>query len=170
MRGRTSRIGGIVSKKLRIAKRVVAQLRRKLLRDLIAAGVCGSVARGSAEAYSDIDLIVLVRKPNHDLPAYLIVNATYCSIKQVTLKGALSELSTPSDEFPQILGGYMKILPLHDPFGSTRRLEKKAASVSSELFRKSAEIALFESFEDFCRAKNAFMKGDNVVLKDNVYL
>jgi hypothetical protein len=37
------------------------------------------------------------------------------------------------------------------------------------VFLKSAELALIHSFEDFCRAKNAFLKKDDVVLKDNVH-
>ncbi len=160
----------IFSEKLRIARTVVAGLRRALRKSMMAAGIYGSVARGTAEKYSDIDLIVIVRKPCTDSFRFRIVNATFCSIVYETLKGALSQLSTPTSEFPELLGGFRKILPLYDPLALLPKLEARARSIPEELFRKSAKIALLESYEDFCRAKNAFLNHDDIVLKDNVDL
>jgi hypothetical protein len=153
-----------------MARRIVNLLRPKLGRQLVAAGVGGSVARGTAEALSDIDLVILVKKLPVNLPRYKIVDATYCSINYITWKSALSELSQPSDELPQILGGYEKIRPISDPSCVFRKLEEKASSITPELFRKSARLALLHSYEDFCRAKNAFLKRDEIVLKDCVYI
>lgn len=157
-----------ISQKIEIARRVVTQLRRRLQTDLLAAGVVGSIARGTAETYSDVDLVIIVKRLRHDLPNLQIIDGTYCSINQETFNGALSQVSQPCDELPEILGGYGKILPIYDPLRLLPKLEKRAASVPGEVFRESAQIALLHSYEDFCRAKNAFLKGDHIVLTDNV--
>ena len=48
------------------------------------------------------------------------------------------------------------------------RLEKIAKSVPAEIFRKSAELTLVLPYEDFCRAKNAVMHGDEIVLEETI--
>jgi hypothetical protein len=48
-------------------------------------------------------------------------------------------------------------------------LERKAARIPANLFRQSAQLALLHSYEDFCRIKNAYLKGDDIVLKDYVH-
>ena len=160
---------GIASRKIGIARRLVIHLRRRLRNELLAAGVVGSIARGTAETYSDVDLLVIVRRLSRDLPDYKIIDGTYCSISQKTFNGAVSELSQPSDELPEIIGGYSKILPIYDPLRLLQRLERRAEAIPTKVFEESARIALMHSYEDFCRAKNAFLKGDEVVLKDNVF-
>jgi hypothetical protein len=158
------------SRKLVIARRIVRDLRRRFAGDILAAGVVGSVARGTAERYSDIDLLIIQGRVHRDFPHYTIIDGAYSSIQHVTMKKALSDLSEASSELPSIIGGYGRILPIYDPRGLLRRLEKKASSIPVELFRRSAELALHQSFEDFCRAKNAFLEGDDIVLKDSVYI
>ncbi len=66
----------IVSRKLAIALSVAVQLRKSLRRNLLAIGVCGSVARGTAEKYSDVDLLVLVRKLKPDSTPFRIFKDT----------------------------------------------------------------------------------------------
>lgn len=60
------------------------------------------------------------------------------------------------------------MLPLYDPEGLLPKLEKRASRVPVRIFRESARLALIHSYEDFCRAKNSYLKHDYVVLKDNV--
>jgi hypothetical protein len=158
----------VASQKIEIARRVVTQLRRRLRKDLLAAGVTGSIARGTAETYSDVDLVIMVKKVRHDLPNLRVIHGTYCSIGQQTFNDALSKLSQPCDELSEILGGYSQILPIYDPLRLFPKLEKRAVSVPGKVFRESARIALLHSYEDFCRAKNAFLKGDHIVLMDNI--
>jgi hypothetical protein len=99
---------------------------------------------------------------------YRIVDDTYCSLNFETWKSAISKLREPNPELPEILGGFAKILDVYDPSSLLPRLEEEARRVPSNVFRKSAELALMHSFEDFCRAKNAFLKKDDIVLRDNV--
>ncbi len=69
---------------------------------------------------------------------------------------------------PEILGGLTKILPLYDPGKILPKIEAKAQNIPEELFRECAELALLHSYEDFCRTKNAYLRDDEIVLKDNV--
>jgi hypothetical protein len=154
--------------KIVIARRIVAQLRQSLRTDLCAAGLMGSLARGTAETYSDIDLLIIVKRLHPGIGDCRIVDDTYCSISQQTFSGALSELSKPKDELPGIIGGYGKILAIFDPRQLLPKLAYKAASARSDIFRKSAQMALLHSYEDFCRVKNAHLKGDEIVLRDNI--
>jgi hypothetical protein len=158
----------VISRKIEIARRLVTQLRRRLRKELLAAGMVGSIARGTAETFSDVDLLIIVKRLDDNLPNCKIIDGTYYSISQKTFSGALSKLSQLSDELPEIIGGYGKIVPIYDPLRLLPKLERRAASLPNELFQKSAQIALMHSYEDFCRAKNAFLGGDDVVLKDNV--
>ena len=57
------RTNSVLDRKLVIARKVIIQLRRKLGSNLRAAGLSGSVGRGTAEKYSDIDFLLIVRKP-----------------------------------------------------------------------------------------------------------
>jgi predicted nucleotidyltransferase len=147
---------------------VVAQLRAKLERNLEAAGVFGSVARGSAEKYSDVDLLLIVKRLRSAVGNVFILDDTYCSVNQKTFDGALVEMGVPTDFLPEILGGYSRILPIYDPRGLLPKLEERSAAIPHEIFRQSAQMTLLHSYEDFCRAKNAFLDGDDIVLKDCV--
>jgi hypothetical protein len=160
----------VASQKIEIARRIVTQLKRRLQKDLLAAGVTGSIARGTAETFSDIDLVIMVKKVHQDLPNLRIVDGTCCSIDQKTFSDAIRKLSQPCDELPEILGGYGKILVIYDPLRLFPKLGKRAMSIPREIFRESAQLALLHSYEDFCRAKNAFLKGDHMVLIDSVLL
>ncbi len=162
----------IVGQKLAIARKVVDGLQRDLGANLRAAGVQGSVARGTAQKYSDIDFLLVVRKPTEPrdhVGGFMILDDTYCSLGFETWNSAVQQLTTPNHELSELLGGFTKILPLYDPERLLPRLEAMAKHVPNELFVRSAERALNHSYEDFCRVKNAYANGDEVVLRDNVW-
>lgn len=154
--------------KLRIATRVVRDLKGTLHGNLRAVGLCGSVARRVAERYSDIDHIVLVKEVSRRLVRYRIIDETYCSLIFETWASALEQLTIPHHELPEILGGFTKILPIYDPQDLLRKLERRARQIPARIFRESAKLALIHSYEDFCRAKNSYLKDDYVVLKDSI--
>jgi len=159
-----------VLKRRMIARRLLRVLRRKLGSNLLAAGVRGSVSRGTADKYSDIDMFIILRKPADDWPRVQIVDGVYCGIDSYTPHSALSQISKPSPDLPEILGGFTNLMPLYDPRGILPRLQSKAKAVPPEVFQRSAEMALLGSYEDFCRAKSAYQTRDDIVFKDNVYL
>lgn len=157
----------ILREKKSIAEKVARHLRQNFGANLAALGLRGSVARGTAETFSDIDLLVILRRLKKTRN-FEILDNTYCSLNFETWKSATSTLREPHHEFPETLGGFTKILPVYDPGGLLPRLEREARLVPSDVFRKSAELALIHSFEDFCRAKNAFLNKDEVVLIDSI--
>ena len=158
----------IISAKIKIAERIVKELRIQLGSDLRAVGLCGSVARGTAQKYSDIDHLIILKQPHPELPRYRITEDTYCSLLYETRQTINSQLTTPHHELPEILGGLTKLLPLYDPEKILPKIEAKAQSIPNEIYHKSAELALLHSYEDFCRTKNANLARDEIVLKDNV--
>jgi len=159
----------IIADKIKIAERIVKELRIQLGRDLRAVGLCGSVARGTAQKYSDIDHLIILKQPHPELPRYRITEDTYCSLLYETRQSINTQLTTPHHELPEILGGLTKVLPLYDLEKLLPKIEAKAQSIPYEVFHKSAELAILHSYEDFCRTKNAHLAGDEIVLKDNVY-
>ncbi len=159
----------ILREKRSIAKKVAQDLKRDFGANLLAVGLRGSVARGTAEKFSDIDLLVVLQKLEETPLTYKIIDNTYCSLNFETRASALSKLREPHPELPETLGGFTKIRAIYDPGGLLLRLEEEARRVPSNVFQESAELALIHSFEDFCRAKNAFLKKDNIVLKDNIH-
>ncbi len=159
----------IVGKKLRVAKRIVRELKSQLGEDLLAVGVCGSVARGTAERYSDIDHLIIIKRPHPEMPLYKILENTYCSLFYETPQSIDAQLHSANHELSEILGGLTKILPLYDPRKILLKIEAEAQRIPVGIFHKSAELALLHSYEDFCRTKNAYLAGDEIVLKDNVY-
>ncbi len=159
----------IIGDKITIAERIVKELRIQLGHDLRAVGLSGSVARGTAQKYSDIDHLIILKQSHPELPRYRIMEDTYCSLLYETRQSLNTQLITPHGELPEILGGLTKLHPLYDPEKILPKIEAKAQSIPRELFHKSAELAILHSYEDFCRTKNAYLTGDEIVLKDNVY-
>jgi predicted nucleotidyltransferase len=159
----------IIAGKVKIAERIVKELRIQLGHDLRAVGLTGSIARGTAQKYSDIDHLIILKQPHPELPLYRIIEDTYCSLLYETRQSLNAQLTTPHHELPEILGGLTKILPLYDPDKIFKKIEAKAQSIPKELFHRCAELALIHSYEDFCRVKNACIIGDEIVLKDNIH-
>lgn len=159
----------ILREKRSIAEKVSRRLRQNFGANLLAVGLRGSVARGTAEKFSDVDLLVVLQKLEKTQRTYEITDNTYCSLNFETWKSATSKLCEPDPELPETLGGFTKILGVYDPSGKLPRLEEEARRVPRNVFRKSAELGLIHSFEDFCRAKNAFLKKDDIVLRDSIH-
>ncbi|HEV2119835.1 MAG TPA: nucleotidyltransferase domain-containing protein [Candidatus Bathyarchaeia archaeon] len=158
----------ILRKKRSIARTVLGELKKSFGANLLAVGLIGSVARGTAEKFSDVDLLIILQRLKTTAYTYKIVDDTHCSLNFETWKTAISKLREPHPELPETLGGFTKILGVYDPDELLPRLEDQARRIPSNVFRKSAELAMIYSFEDFCRAKNAFLKKDDIVLKDNI--
>jgi predicted nucleotidyltransferase len=159
----------IQREKRSIARDVSRWLKRDFGSNLLAVGIRGSVARGTAEKFSDVDLLVILQRFQKRTDTYLIVSDTYCSLNFETWKSAISKLREPHPELPETLGGFTKIFSVYDPSGLLPRLVEEASHVPKNVFRESAELGLIHSFEDFCRAKNAFLKKDDIVLKDSIH-
>ena len=132
-------------------------------------GVVGSVARATAEPYSDVDMLVIVKYLCRTLPTEFIVRGTFCSINQRSLRDAIEELTVPTDRLPEITGGHRRILPLYDPGNLMPYLERTSAKIPKKVFRRSAQLALLHSYEDFCRAENAYLDHEIVLIDSAQY-
>jgi Nucleotidyltransferase domain len=157
-----------VIKRLAIAKNLSRDLRREYGTNIEPIGLTGSVARGKAERYSDIDVEIIVKKPTPQPYQSRIIENIYCSLNFATPRDALREVAQPHPELPEKLGGFTMIRRLYDPKGFLTSLQKKANHVPTRIFRKSAELALLHSYEDFCWVKNAYVNNDQELLQDNV--
>ncbi len=93
-----------VTEKLRIARKVVAELRRDLGRNIIAVGISGSVARGTAEKYSDLDMEIIVRRSLKTSYQARIVENTYFSLNFATWQSGPEGGGYASSFAPRDLG------------------------------------------------------------------
>jgi Nucleotidyltransferase domain len=143
-------------------------LKRENGRNVTAVGVTGSVARGKAERYSDIDMEIIVGKAVAGSYQSRIIEDVYCSLTFATRREALREITQPHPEVPQKLGRFTMIHRLYDPAGFLSSLQERANHIPSHIFHKSAELALLYSYEDFCRVKNAYLDRNEGLLRDNV--
>lgn len=84
------------------------RLKRDFGSNLLAVGIRGSVARGTAEKFSDVDLLVILQRFQKGTDTYSIVSDTYCSLNFETWKSAISKLREPHPELPETLGGFTK--------------------------------------------------------------
>jgi kanamycin nucleotidyltransferase len=157
-----------VIRRLAIAKNLSHDLRREYGTNIEAIGLTGSVARGKAERYSDIDMEIILKKPIAQSYQSRIIEEIYCSLNFVTRRDAISEITQPHPELPEKLGGFTMIRRLYDPKGFLSGLQERANHVPTRIFHKSAELALLHSYEDFCRVKNAYVTGNEELLRDNV--
>ena len=113
---------------------------------------------------------IILRGPVQNPYRGLIIENAYCSLNFATRRDAIREFSRPRPGLAEALGGFTKIRPLYDPKRLFKIFEDKARHLPPGVFRKSAEPALLHSYEDFSRVKNAYLSGDDIVLRDNVHL
>ena len=127
-------VATIIREKRSIERKVSRNLREDLSANLLAVGLRGSVARGTAEKFSDVDLLVILQKLQK-------IPNTYCSLNFETWRTAISKLNRPHPELPETLGGFTKILSLYDETGLLARIEAEARKVPRSVFRESAELS-----------------------------
>src|SRR3990172_439504 len=119
-----------------VAAAVTESLRRREKRNLLAVGVFGSVARGEVRRFSDLDLLVVVRKKNTRLrPAML--RGVLVTYHHLTAEEAREEVT-----------------------GLLRRLKLRAARPRARQFNESARRDLLETYEDLGKLRNAIADGD----------
>src|SRR5205823_13021564 len=92
---------------------IVEDLRKREGRNLVAAGVYGSVARGEDRQHSDIDLIVVVRRKRlrirHTLDSGILV-----TFLQETTVEARNEVRGAYTGLNEALWGWRYLLPIYD--------------------------------------------------------
>ncbi len=142
-----------------LSRRIARELRHQEGRNLVAVGVFGSVARGEDRGFSDIDLLVVVRKKRARLRHHM---------REGTLVTVLQE--TPADARREVLGsgpwlndsmaGWRSMRALYDPTRLIAKLRHHARNPPAAQFRESAKNALLEAYEDYGKLRNAIAAGD----------
>jgi predicted nucleotidyltransferase len=142
-----------------LAKAIAQDLRRKEGRNLVAIGVYGSVARGEDRRYSDIDMLVVVRRKRPRI-RHTLRSGILATILQETPEEASLEVHGAYPGLNDALGGWRSMHPLYDPSGLLRRLRDQARRPNVQAFRKSARIHFLETFEDLGKLWNAIAAAD----------
>lgn len=92
-----------VTERVEIARKLARQLKREYGKNVLAIGVMGSVARGKAEHYSDIDMEIIVKRHAADSYESRIIDNTYCSLTFATSREVVREITRPDPLLPEKL-------------------------------------------------------------------
>lgn len=151
--------------RLEAAEELAARLRIQEGGNLVAAGVYGSVASGEDRAYSDIDFLVVVRRPRREI-GHRMHRGYLVTVLQMTREEAEDEVLGSRSDMEEALGGWRSLRPLYDPAGLLRRLKAHAMRPAASRFRKAARSALLEAYEDYGKLLNAIDAGDRDEMRE----
>lgn len=133
---------------------MVAELRRREGRNLIAAAVYGSVAIGKERRHSDLDLFVLSRSAA-SMKTIRLREGILVTLSQRTLEEASRDVAGANPNLPEILSGWRSMRPLYDPSAALRRLIARGHRVPASQFRRSARAGLLATYEDLGKLRDA---------------
>src|SRR5881396_1947676 len=148
-----------VSHHVELAATIAAELHQREGRNLVAVGVYGSVARGEEREYSDIDLLVVVRRRRPWI-RHMFRDGILVTVLQQTPAEARDEVTGSHLGLNAALGGWTSIRPLHDPTRLLARLKGRAAKPSPDQFRVAAQSHFLEAYEDLGKLWNAVEASD----------
>jgi len=147
------------SRRLELAKTLANELKARQGRNLVAVGVYGSVARGEERAHSDVDVLVVVRRPRAAIH-HVVRDGVLITILQQTPEQARAEVLGARPDLNAALGGWRSLKPLYDPSRLLRALMKRANHPTAAQFREAARRALLETYEDLGKVRNAVAAED----------
>ncbi len=148
-----------VSRRLRLSERIAEELRRREGRNLVGVGVFGSVARGTDREFSDIDLLVVVRRKRRSF-RHRMREGILVTVLQMTPAEARREVTGRGPWLGEALAGWRSMRALYDPTRLIARLKARARRPTARQFRESARRALLEAYEDYGKLRNAIAAGD----------
>jgi hypothetical protein len=142
---------------------VAAAVKEKVLgrekANLAGFGVFGSVPRGDARRFSDLDVLFVVkRRKARTRPE--VVRGVLVTYHHLTVAEAREEVSGSGPWLNDALGGWRSLKPLYDPTGLLRRLKRRAARPKAAQFDESARRDLLETYEDLGKLRNAMANWD----------
>ncbi len=137
-----------------VAERYVGRVRQREKRNLVAAGLYGSVATADDRRHSDIDLILVVRQPRNYPPISVSENCLV-SVGQATPEEVRKEAAGSPWNLPEALSGWRSMRILHDPSGILRRAVAQSKRPSDRMFRRAALENLLEGYESLGKLRKA---------------
>jgi len=126
---------------------------------LASLAVFGSVARGEARRFSDLDILVVVRKRHARLRPE-VLHGVLVTYHHLTAEEAREEVMGSGPWLNDTLGGWRSVQPRLDPKGLLRRWKRRAARPRTSQFDESARRDLFETYEDLGKLRNAIADQD----------
>lgn len=147
------------SRRLRLAREITNELRRREARNLVAVGVYGSVARGEERDHSDLDLLVVVRVKRARIRTH-VRQGVLVTVLQHTPAEARAEVLGSRPDLNDALGGWRAMRPLYDPRGLLGTLKVRSRRPTRAQFRKAARGALLATYEDLGKLRDAAAAGD----------
>src|SRR3990172_6113469 len=115
------------------AAAVTARLLRRERANLLAVGVFGSGARGEARRFSDLDILVVVRKRHARLRPE-VLHGVLVTYHHLTAEEAREEVMGSGPWLNDTLGGWRSVQPRLDPKGLLRRWKRRAARPRTSQF------------------------------------
>ncbi len=147
------------SRRLAIAKAIAAELLQREGRNLVGVGVYGSVARGEERAFSDVDLLAVLRK-KRARPRMFVRGGVLVSLLQTTPREASAEVRGSPWNLPEALSGWRSMRILYDPQGILRRLRVRARHPTPSQFRRVVRRDFLGVYEDYGKLRNALEARD----------
>lgn len=146
-------------------RKLAAEVARRILRDrrdVLAIGVCGSVARGEAGPGSDLDMQVIVRT-GPGKHTSVVLGRTFISLSFRPLREVERDFTQASAYLAHQRGG-LQVRVVHDPLGLFPKLRAKATRLPGTVWDESARDALAEMSEYMGKLRNARARRDHANL------
>src|SRR2546425_9569616 len=142
-----------------LARRIARELRERERRNLVAVGVYGSTARGDDREFSDLDLVVVVRRKRAWI-RHGIRDGVLVTFHQQTPTEARNEVMGPGPWLNGPLAGWRDTRALDDPTRLIARLRTRARRPTASQWRESPKAGLAAPLQDYGRARDALRARD----------
>lgn len=144
--------------RLKIAKRIARKVLKKYGNKVLAIGVYGSVARGEDRRYSDLDMIVIVKKKREGIyDRFFIYKGLPVLVEFETIEEVKKRIRNMWFKWPLEVNAFLSILPLFDPQHVFTKFKREYERLSEKDFREGAMNALEHVYEYFLTVKNAYV-------------
>ncbi|MGN7456353.1 kanamycin nucleotidyltransferase C-terminal domain-containing protein [Paenibacillus pasadenensis] len=149
--------------KLAYAHRVKDRLLAEHPGRILAIGLYGSVARGTDQPCSDLELHVVAPDGAEPLPGDEFVELPFkLELSCRTRAGYLARAARVDDGWPIWAGSFTHVMPLHDPKGLFALGAQAALDGSEEAFRGvMREFMVWEPYETMGKIRNLRASGEN---------
>lgn len=146
--------------RLALARQMVERARAGHADELLAAGVYGSMARGTDGPYSDIEILCVLRTPDAEFTYEWTHGPWKAEVDFLGRDTALGKAAEVDGDWPLTHGSFVHLLALHDPKGFLPELAKTALSQPDARFDRAMRgLIVGELYEWIGKLRNARHRG-----------
>ncbi len=165
MRGRPGAVfprRASTAERMALAEEIARRLTAALGSNLSAVGVYGSLARGEAGPYSDLEMYAVVRNPVEVRRYEFVYRGLKVEVDVDQEQDLLREAATVDERWPLKTGSFVDVQPLHDPGGFFDELRRAALAVPEEATRAALRQAFVDEVcETIGKLRNAQAGGNS---------